>query len=70
MASARDKLCCIERELKLRYHVYKKRVAEGSMTQRQADREIAIMEDIAADYRWLSEHPQEDDRPAVDLTIL
>jgi hypothetical protein len=69
--SARDKLHCIERELNVRYHVYKKRVADGKMSQRQADREINILEDIAADYRWLSEHPHDDDdRPSIDLTIL
>jgi hypothetical protein len=55
--SAADKLRCIERELILRYRVYPKRIESGKMTQRQADREIAIMEEIGADYRWLVERP-------------
>lgn len=49
--SPADKLHCIERELKYRYRVYQRRVAAGEMTKRQADREIAIMEEIGADYR-------------------
>jgi hypothetical protein len=48
--SHREKLRCIERELKLRIHVYPRRVHEGKMTQRQADREINVMEEIASDY--------------------
>jgi|AACY02.16.fsa_nt_gi hypothetical protein len=34
----------------MRKRVYKRWVAEGKMTQAQMDREIAIMEAIAADY--------------------
>lgn len=50
-----DKLRCIERELKMRYSVYTRRVVEGKMTQRQMDREIALMEEIASDMRALAE---------------
>jgi hypothetical protein len=53
--SALDKLHCVERELKFRYQVYKRRVSNGSMTERAMNREIALMEEIAADYRALSE---------------
>jgi hypothetical protein len=46
-----DKLRCVERELKWRYRVYPRRVAEGQMTERHMNREIAVMEEIAADLR-------------------
>lgn len=46
------------RELKLRYNVYPKLVAEGKLSQRQADRQIAVMEEIAADYRALTEQKE------------
>ena len=49
----REKLRCIERELKYRNHVYPRHVGAGKMTQLQADREIFVMEDIAADYTAL-----------------
>jgi len=45
-----EKLRCVERELKFRNHTYPRRVVAGRMTQQQADREIYLMEDIAADY--------------------
>jgi hypothetical protein len=45
------KLACIEREIKMRRHVYPKRVREGIMPTHMAEREIAIMEAIASDYR-------------------
>jgi hypothetical protein len=48
-----DKLKCIQRELVLRKNVYKTRVGLGKMKQAQADREIAIMEAIYADYALL-----------------
>ncbi|MCA1452886.1 hypothetical protein I6F35_06575 [Bradyrhizobium sp. BRP22] len=53
--SALDKLHCAERELKLRYRVYPRRVDAGQMSQRTADREIAVMEEIAADLRAAAE---------------
>jgi hypothetical protein len=63
--SARAKLHCIERELKFRNQVYPRRVNEGKMTQMQADREIFLMEEIAADYVTLI-HSMERSSEAVD----
>jgi hypothetical protein len=51
MIEAVDKLRCIEREIAMRKAVYPKWVASGRMKQDKADREIAVMESIAADYR-------------------
>jgi hypothetical protein len=51
MIEAVDKLRCIEREIAMRKTVYPKWVASGRMKQDKADREIAVMESIAADYR-------------------
>jgi hypothetical protein len=53
--TAADKLKCAERELKQRYRVYARLVDKEKMTQQQADREIELMEEIAADYRALAE---------------
>jgi hypothetical protein len=53
--TAADKLKCVERELAYRYRVFARRVDAEKMTQKQADREIALMEEIAADYRTLAE---------------
>ena len=46
-----DKLAAIERELGYRRRVYANRVHTGRMTQALADRQIAIFEAIADDYR-------------------
>ena len=46
-----DKLRCALREISYRKHVFKRRVAEGWMTEAQAKREIALMAAIAEDYR-------------------
>lgn len=46
-----DKLAAVEREIGFRRRVYARRVAERKMKQDQADREIAIFEAIAVDYR-------------------
>ena len=43
------------REIEMRKSVYPRRVMTGSMSQRQADRQIAIMEEIAEDYRAQTE---------------
>lgn len=51
MIEAVDKLRCIEREIAMRKAVYPKWVASGRMKQDKADREIAVMEAVAADYR-------------------
>ena len=45
-----QKRACIERELKMRRRVYPRWVENGKMTQADADREIAVMEAILADY--------------------
>ena len=44
------KHACIKREIGPRNWVYPRRVAEGRMTQANADREIAVMQAILADY--------------------
>jgi hypothetical protein len=45
------KLACVEREIKMRRKVYPNRVRQGLMRPTDADREIAVMEAIAVDYR-------------------
>jgi hypothetical protein len=55
MITARDKLKCIERELSYRRRVYDRLIERGKMTERQAVREIELMEAIAADYRTLDQ---------------
>lgn len=49
--TAADKLRCAEREVRQRRRVYPRLVAGDRMDQLDADREIACMEAIAADYR-------------------
>lgn len=49
--SPADKLKSVERELGFRRRVYPRRVGDGKMKQADADREIAIFEAIAKDYR-------------------
>jgi len=49
--SDRDKLDCIEREIRYRERVYARRWRAGQMTLTQARRELAIMRAIAAEYR-------------------
>ncbi len=51
-----DKLKAIEREIALRRNVYPRNVARGTMTQAEAERQIAIMLAIAEDYRTKVEH--------------
>lgn len=46
-----DKAKCATREAAMRRSVYPKRVAEGRMSREIALREIAIMSEIAEDYR-------------------
>jgi len=41
---------CAEREAKIRRRVYPNRVMTGRMNQTQAEREIAMMQQIARDY--------------------
>lgn len=47
----KDKAECAEREVKQRQRVYSRWVAEGRLTQAFADRQIAVMQAIAEDYR-------------------
>jgi hypothetical protein len=47
---AAEKLDAVNREIAMRRNVYRKRVAAGRMKKAEADREIRIMEAIAADY--------------------
>lgn len=53
--AAAEKLQAVERESRQRRHVYPRLVAAGKMTQRQADRQIAIMLAIEEDYRNLAQ---------------
>jgi hypothetical protein len=56
--TAAEKLKCAERELKYRYYAYPRRVDAGDMTPKAAKLQIALMEEIAADYRALAEKEQ------------
>jgi hypothetical protein len=49
-----EKLTCVQRELKYRRRVYKRRIDMGTMSQELADRETALMEEIVADYQKLA----------------
>lgn len=49
--TAKDKAECAEREVRQRQRVYPNLVAAGRMTQQLADRQTALMEAIARDYR-------------------
>lgn len=46
-----EKAASAEREARMRRGFYKKLVAGNKMTQEAADREVALMEEIATDYR-------------------
>lgn len=48
--SAKDKAAAARREASFRRYVYPKRVSDGKMKQEDADRQIAIMDEIAWDY--------------------
>ena len=54
MISAADKLQCAERELKYRRRVYGRLIERGKMSQREAERELQLMEAIRDDYRDLA----------------
>ncbi len=49
--TAADKLACLERELRYRESVYPRRIANGTMTEKLAKRQIALIEAIIEDYR-------------------
>jgi hypothetical protein len=55
MFTDRDKWQAAERELNMRRRVYPNWVASGRMSQQEAERQIALMNEIADDYRvrWL-----------------
>lgn len=55
MITAQEKLDCVARELKLRKLVYTRMVTSGRMTQRLADKEIALMTAIVEDYQALAQ---------------
>jgi hypothetical protein len=42
-ATSEEMVACIERELRLRAHVYPKRVADSKMSQGLADKEMRVM---------------------------
>lgn len=48
--TAEQKLECVTRELKYRVRVYERFVADGKMTRRFADEQIALMQAIRDDY--------------------
>ena len=45
-----EKQQCAAREARIRQHVYKRNVKAGKMSPLHAQREIALMEEIADDY--------------------
>jgi hypothetical protein len=51
----REKADAAAREVRMRQRVYPRRVASGAMDQTGADKQIAIMEEIAQDYRAMAE---------------
>jgi hypothetical protein len=53
-----DKFKEAMRELSYRKRVYERLVAEKGMRRELADKRIAIMQEIAEDYRKLAEHDQ------------
>jgi len=55
MYTAEEKAKEARREVTYRQFVYSRRLAAGKMTEADAKRKIAIMEEIAADYEKLAE---------------
>jgi hypothetical protein len=53
--TAADKRDCLIREANMRRMVYPRRVEERKMSQGRADREIALMEAMAEDYKVLAQ---------------
>jgi hypothetical protein len=49
--TAKEKLRAAEREVSFRRQVYGRKVADGRMTQAEADKQIGLMIAIADDYR-------------------
>lgn len=48
--SAREKMRAAQREAGFRRRVYTRLVEQGRMNQKKADEEIALMDEIAAEY--------------------
>ena len=57
-----DKAACARREVVQRRRVYARLVITGRMSQDKADREIALMEPIAADYEARVEEQAKQER--------
>jgi hypothetical protein len=53
--TASEKHWVAAREVEMRKAIYPSRVTHGTMSQSQADRAIAIMQEIADDYRKLAD---------------
>jgi hypothetical protein len=62
--SNKQKHAAIVRELGYRKRAYPRWVVDGRMTQKLADEQIAIFEEIAADY---AEKAQQDEPPRLPL---
>lgn len=46
--SIEQQIACVRREIGFREHVYARRVSDGKMTQKLADRELAAMRAVLA----------------------
>ena len=55
MITVKEKLQCVERELKYRHRVYDRLVERGKMSEPQRQYEIKVMGTIAEDYRKIAE---------------
>ncbi|MGE0575405.1 MAG: hypothetical protein AB7F22_10365 [Reyranella sp.] len=55
----REKMRAAQREAGYRRGVYRRRVAEGHMTEAEMARGIAIMDEIAADYGAVAEREEQ-----------
>lgn len=60
--SSSDKAIEARREVRQRQRVYSRLVGEGKMNGKSADRQIAIMEEIAADYAERAEADEQEER--------
>lgn len=52
--TAKDKLDAVDREVRYRVRVYARLIEQGKMAKEKAEREVAIMRAIAADYHALA----------------
>jgi hypothetical protein len=53
MITIRDKLACLERELRIRRQVYPNRILTKRMSLKKAERELTLIEAIIEDYRTI-----------------